>query len=100
MDAKLIKEKIISGQMSEKELSDLLNTHSKPQRKQSFLKTLINGYTEAYTVPNIYKTILEAILIFSVLIGAIVLSYAGKMENTITAVLFATVLGFLFGKIR
>ncbi len=100
MDTKSIKEKIASGQITDEEISTLLGENKKNHRRGNFLKTLVKGYTEAYTVPNMYKTTLEAILIFVVLLGGMLLSYAGKMDNTITAVLFAAVLGFLFGKLR
>ncbi|MEO6303356.1 MAG: hypothetical protein ABIP51_09285 [Bacteroidia bacterium] len=100
MDTKLIKEKIINGQISEEELSALLGNTKKTYKKESFLKTIVKGYTDVYAVPNMYKNTLEAILIFVILIGGIVLSYVGKMDTTTIAVLFAAVLGFLFGKIR
>ncbi len=98
MDAKTIKEKITAGQMSEEELGKLLS--GRPSRKGNFFKSLLKGFIDGYTVPNMMKTMLEFTLILAVILGTVILSYHGKMDNTITATLLAAVLGFLFAKLR
>lgn len=98
MDAKTVKEKIINGLITEEELSKLLT--SKASHKGSFLKTLLKGVNEGYIIPSIQKTMFESFLILTIITGIIILSYHNKMDNTITAALLATVLGYLFGKIR
>jgi hypothetical protein len=99
MDTKTVKEQIISGKLSDSELSSLLGKGSMP-RKGSFLKTIMKGFIDGYTAPNMLRMSLEAVLIFSVIAGTIFLSYAGQLNMMITAVLLAFVLGFLFGKIK
>jgi hypothetical protein len=100
MDAKTIKQQIISGDLSEDELSALLNKGNSSTKRGGFLKTILKGFIEGYTAPNMWRMTLEAILLFSVIMGIILLSYAGHLNMMITSVLFAFVLGFLFGKIK
>jgi hypothetical protein len=98
MNTQELKQKIVNGQISDVELSKLLPKSG--SRKSSFFKDLLKGFIEGYTIPNLWKIALESLLILVILIGAITLSFAGKMDNTTTAVLLSAVLGFLFGKIR
>ncbi|MEI8136015.1 MAG: hypothetical protein WCH21_01690 [Bacteroidota bacterium] len=101
MNIQTLKQKIRDGNISDAELEALIGTGNKHSRaKGNFLKSIIKGYTDAVTVPNMWKATLESLLILIIIIGAIILSYSGKMDNTITAVLLAAVLGFLFGKLR
>jgi hypothetical protein len=60
----------------------------------------LKGFLEGYTAPVMWRLGLEMALIFSVVAGIIFLSYAGRIDVTITSVLLAFVLGFLFGKIK
>lgn len=99
MDAAAIKQKILAGEMSEIELADLLGSKSHKQGG-SFLKTILKGFLEGYTAPIMWRLTLEMILIFLVIAGVITLSILGKIDATITSVLLAFVLGFLFGKIK
>lgn len=94
----MIKEKIIMGEMTEDELTRLLS--NQPPRKGSFLKTLIKGVNEGYTIPMMQKALLVSMLTLAIITGAIIQSYNNKMDYTVTAVLLAAVLGYLFGKIR
>ncbi|HWY11307.1 MAG TPA: hypothetical protein VN026_08280 [Bacteroidia bacterium] len=101
MDTQTLKQKIKDGNLSDTELEAIIGNNNKHHRgKGNFLKSILKGYTDAVTVPNMWKATLESLLILIVIIGAIILSYSGKMDNTITAVLLAAVLGFLFGKLR
>ena len=100
MDTKSLKEKIINGQISDEELSALLGNNKHVRSKGSFLRNILKGFIDGYTVPNMWKTFFESFLILVIIIGAIILSYTGKMDNMITAVLLSSVLGFLFGKIK
>jgi hypothetical protein len=98
MDAKTIKEKIMNGQLTEEELGKLLSFRT--AQKGSFLKTILKGVNDGYTVPMMRKTIIESMLILTIIIGTVILSYNNKMDNTVTAALMSAILGYLFGKIR
>ncbi|MBA2614100.1 MAG: hypothetical protein H0U95_19210 [Bacteroidetes bacterium] len=100
MDVQSLKQKIIDGKITDTELSNLLGSSKQSHSKSNLLKNIFKGYSEAVTIPNLWKTTLESLLILVVIVGAIILSYSGKMDNTITAVLLAAVLGFLFGKLK
>ena len=103
MDTQTIKQKILAGEMTDGELASLLgnktnlNTH---KQGGSFLKTILKGFVEGYTTPNMWRLTLEFILILLVVAGIIFLSYAGRIDAMVTSVLLAFVLGFLFGKIK
>ena len=104
MDTQAIKQKILAGEMTDDQLSNLLgnksnNTHAHKQGG-SFLKTILKGFIEGYTAPNMWRLTLEFILILLVVAGIIFLSYAGRIDAMVTSVLLAFVLGFLFGKIK
>ena len=103
MDTQAIKQKIMKGELTDDELSNLLNKPNNAlirKRGGSFMKNILKGFIEGYTAPNMWRLTLEAILIFLVVAGVVFLSYAGRIDTTITAVLLAFVLGFLFGKIK
>lgn len=101
MDTQAIKQKILTGEITDEELSNLLANNSHPRKQDgSFLKTILKGFIEGYTAPNMWRLTLEAILIFFVIVGIVFLSYAGRIDAMVTSVLLAFVLGFLFGKIK
>ena len=102
MDAETLKQKISSGEISD---SDLLKAFdhtagTRSKGKNSFLKTLIQGYIDGYATPQIWRVMLESILISMVVTGVVILAYANKVDATVAAVMLAFVLGFLFGKIK
>jgi hypothetical protein len=104
METQSVKQKILKGEMTDEELSGLLNgknnnAHSHRQGG-SFLKTILKGFIEGYTAPNMWRLTLEAILILVVILGIVILSYTGRIDSIITSVLLSFVLGFLFGKIK
>lgn len=104
MDTQAIKQKILKGEMTDEEFSNLLdnkfnNLHSH-KRSGSFLKTILKGFIEGYTAPNMWRLTLEFVLILLVVVGIVCLSYAGRIDAMVTSVLLAFVLGFLFGKIK
>ncbi len=101
MELQEIKNKIINNQISQEEIIKLLDSLPVNRtRKGNLMKNLIKGYVDTYTVPNMLKLALETCLIFSVVVGIVILSYKGIIDPAITAVLIAFLLGFLFGKIR
>ena len=104
MDAPTIKQKIIKGEMTDEELSTLLGnkTNNVHHHKQSgnFLKTILEGFIDGYTAPNMWRLALEAFLVFFVTVGIVFLSYTGRVDTMGTSILLAFVLGFLFGKIK
>jgi hypothetical protein len=98
MDAKAVKEKILNGLMSDEELAGLMAGHQ--PRKRSLVNTILKGVNDSYIVPTMQKVLLESILILAIVIGAVILSYNGKLDMPVTAALLAAVLGYLFGKIK
>lgn len=103
MDTQTIKNRILSGDISEGELEKLLADKSDShvhKQKGSFLKTILKGFIDAYTAPNMWRLTLQAVIICLVIIGIVILSYAGRIDAMQTAVLLAFILGFLFGKIK
>lgn len=104
MDVQALKNKIISGEISNDELLELIGAKSTSvhPRKQSggFFKTAMKGFIDAYTKPNLWRLAIESFLILLVIIGVITLSLAGRLDAMITSVMLAFVLGYLFGKIR
>jgi hypothetical protein len=97
MDTKTIKQRVLSEDMTDDELLNLL---SKRKQGGSFLKTILKGFLEGYTAPVMWRITLEITLIFLVVAGIILLSYVGRIDAMTTSVLLAFVLGFLFGKIK
>ncbi len=104
MDTQTIKQKILSGEMTDVELKDLISNkaNSSHTRKHNsgFLKTILKGFIEGYTAPNMYRATLEALLILLIITGVVILSYVGRIDAIVTSVLLAFVLGFLFGKFK
>ena len=99
-----LKEKILKGEMTDEDLLHLFvdKTPAGHHRKQhgSFFKAILKGFIDVYTAPNMWRLSLEAFLIFMVIAGIIFLSDTGHIDAMITSVLFAFILGFLFGKIK
>lgn len=104
MDTQTLKQKILSGEMTDSELTNLIrnraNGSSKRRPGGNFLKTIIKGFVQGYAAPNMYRATLEAVLILIVIIGTMVLSYTERIDTVVTSVLLAFVLGFLFGKLK
>jgi hypothetical protein len=103
MDVQALKNKIINGQLTDAELLDLLSgktSASEAPVKSSFLKDILKGFIEGYTAPMMWKITMEFVLILAIITGVILLSYAGRMEAMVTAVMLAAILGFLFGKMK
>jgi hypothetical protein len=100
MDAQTLKQRILKGEMSDEEISKLLV--SKTPRKQSgtFMKTVLAGFIDGYATPQLWKIIISGILFLSIIVGIIILSYAGKIDAMVTSILLAFILGFLFGKVK
>ena len=98
MDIQNLKQKIKEGQITDEELSQLLE--SAALGKGNFIQNILKGFIDGYTTPNLWKLILESFLIFVVVAAVSILAYAGKMDTMISAVILSSVLGFLFGKIK
>lgn len=101
MDAQEIKQKILDGELNEEELTSLL-AHGRRSTKPrgGFMKTLLKGFIDGYTTPQLYRALMEAALIFMVIAGIVALTWVGKLDMTLCAVFLALVLGYLFGKTR
>lgn len=101
MDTQALKQKILSGEMSDTEFSNLIKNGSHTRKPGgNFLKTILKGFIQGYTAPNMYRATLEALLILLVIVGIVILAYTGRIDSTISSVLIAFVLGFLFGKLK
>jgi hypothetical protein len=103
MDTQLIKQKLLSGDMTDEELSALLDEKSgshKNKPRGNFLKTILKGFVDAYTAPAIWRLALQTLLILLSITGVVALSYLGKIDAAMTAIIMAFILGFLFGKIK
>ncbi|MGZ4063854.1 MAG: hypothetical protein ACXVP0_12850 [Bacteroidia bacterium] len=98
MDVKEIKEKVLAGQLSDEELGALLGKHGTAKKGSGLLKALANGFEKGYTEPQILKLKLEAILLFMIITGAILLSCLAVMDVMATAVLLSVVTGYLLGR--
>lgn len=104
MDIDAVKQKIINGEMTDEELAKLL-THkpssSHPRKENSgFMSTILKGFIDGYAQPHLWRLILETVLILSIVVGVVILSYAGKIDATITVVILAFIIGFIFGKMK
>lgn len=99
MDIQGIKEKIIKGEMSDDELSKLLSSKTKKQ-SGGFMSTLLKGFVDNYTTPQIWRVVLNAILLLTVILAIVFLSYTEKIDAMVTTILLSFVLGYLFGKIK
>jgi hypothetical protein len=104
MEAQTIKQKILAGEITDEELSHLLGnkpSNSAPHKQgSSFMKSILRGFIEGYTAPNMWRLGLEFTLILIVVVGIVLLSFTGRIDAMLTSVLLAFVLGFLFGKIK
>lgn len=101
MDAQTIKEKILAGKMTDEELSALLTrTNTRKSKPPGTFQSIIKNLVDAYTGPKIWKLLLETILIISVITAILILTYSGRIDGGVTAILMTFSLGFLFGKIQ
>ena len=101
MDIQNLKQKIKDGQIGDEELLQLLGGNSSnghTRRKSGFMQNILKGFIDGYSTPNLWRAIMESTLIFVVIVGVVILTYADKMDTMITAVMLSSILGFLFGK--
>ncbi len=102
MDIKDFKEKILDSDISREELASLLDhtSHRQPARRHGLLNTLFKGYVEGYAKPNLYRLILESVVVLACVTGVVILTYIGRVDGVISIVLLAFLLGFVLGKMR
>ena len=104
MDIQDVKQKILTGEMTDDELVKLLSpkkTSSTSKKSDSgFLSTVLKGFQEGFAEPYLWRMILQLSLLFVIVLVITFLSYNGKIDAMITSVLLSFVLGFLFGKIK
>ena len=104
MDIQDVKQKILTGEMTDEELVKLLSpkkTSSTSKKSNSgFLSTVLKGFQEGFAEPYLWRIILQLGLLFVIVLVITFLSYNGKIDAMITSVLLSFVLGFLFGKIK
>ena len=104
MDIQDVKQKILTGEMTDEELVKLLSpkkTSSTSKKSGSgFLSTVLKGFQEGFAEPYLWRIILQLSLLFVIVLVITFLSYNGKIDAMITSVLLSFVLGFLFGKIK
>lgn len=100
MDAQTLKQRILKGEMSDEEISKLLMNKAPRKQNGTFMKTVLAGFIDGYATPQLWKIIISGILFLSIIVGIIILSYAGKIDAMVTSILLAFILGFLFGKVK
>ncbi len=100
MEIETIKNKILSGKLTEDEIVSLLEEVTNENKGETTFRAIINGLIKSYLMPRMWKLIIETVLIVSAIAAIFVLSYTGRIDTTVTAVLMAFSLGFLFGRIR
>lgn len=101
MDTQTIKEKILSGNMTDEELSALFaGTEAGQNKNTGGFQSVVKNLVEAYTGPKMWKLLLETILIIAIVTSILILTYTGRIEGGVTAILMTFSLGFLFGKIQ
>lgn len=100
MDIETIKKKILSGKLTQEETAILMDGLKVEEKEDSTFISIIKGLINSYLMPRMWKLIVETILIVSGITAILILSYTGKIDSTVTAVLMAFSMGFLFGRIR
>ena len=99
MDTETLKEKLVSGNMTEEDAAELLKNLAKTKESRGFTG-MLQQLLDAYFAPKMWKLALEAMLIVAAITVIFVLSYTGRIDATVTSVLIGFSLGFLFGRIR
>ena len=101
MDAATLKQKIAEG-ISDEELSKLLGKNGEVphKRKRNYLKNILDGFIDGYTTPNLWRSVLETILILFIIAGVVILCYVHIMDISVGGIFLASILGFLFGKMK
>jgi len=100
MEMETIKKKILSGKLKEEEIVALLEEVTKEDKEDGTFLTVVKTLIKSYLMPRMWKLIIETVLIISAIAVIAILSYSGRINETVTAVLMAFSLGFLFGRIR
>jgi hypothetical protein len=101
MNTTELKQKISDG-ISDEELQKFLsNVNSAPhKRKRNYVKNLVDGFIEGYTVPSLWRSVIEAILLLFIIAGVILLCFVHIMDISVGGIFLASILGFLFGKMK
>ncbi len=100
MEMETVKKKILSGKLNDEEIIALLKEVSTEEKGDGTFLTIVKTLIKSYLLPRMWKLIIEAVLIISAITVIFILSYSGRINETVTAVLMAFSLGFLFGRIR
>jgi hypothetical protein len=102
MNVETIKQKILKGELTDEELTSLLKLKSISQRSQRspFLKTIFKAFIDGYAEPHLWRLILELSLIIILVLAVVFLAYLEIIDAVVSVVIFAFVLGFIFGKMK
>ena len=102
MDATTFKQKIANGLISDEDLAKILNNQGPHSHKGkgNYLKNILDGFSDAYTKPNLWRAVMDTVLIFCILTGVVVLCFAQIMDVSVGGFFLASILGFLFGKMK
>jgi hypothetical protein len=100
MEIETIKKKILSGKLTDEEIVTLLQELAGNEKGESTFLTVVKSLIKSYLMPRMWKLIIETVLIIIAVTAILILSSTGKIDATVTAVLLAFSLGFLFGRIR
>ena len=106
----IFRQKAKEGTFSEEEISqiehaiesmkDVKNIIVQRRKGRGGFNGIIKNFFEGYNAPRIWNQVTESVLILCILIGIIIFGYSGKLEPIVVSTLIATIIGFVFGKLR
>ena len=106
----IFREKAKEGIFSEEEIShiehalesmkNVENNRMQNRKGNAGFSGILKDFFKGYNAPRIWNQITESALILCILIGIIIFGYAGKLEPIVVSTLIATIIGFVFGKMR
>ena len=102
MDPITLKQKISDGSISDADLAALLEekTPGHHKVKRNYLKNILDGFIEGYTTPNLWRSVLDTLLILFIIVGVVILCFVQIMDISVGGIFLASILGFLFGKMK
>ncbi len=106
----IFRDKAKTGAFSEEEISqveraleslnNVKNIIVQRKKGKGGLSLLVKNFFTGYNAPGIWKQLTESLLLLCIVIGIIIFGYAGTLEPILVVTLLATIIGFIFGKMR
>ena len=79
---------------------DVKNIIVHRKKNKEGLSSLVKNFFTGYNAPGIWRQLTESVVILCIVIGIIIFGYRGTLEPIIISTLLATIIGFVFGKMR